>query len=312
MDGSTTPWFRGDPAELYRIDAEAAEELAGADPVMIVALDGYVDAGMGVELAVKELHRVLPRRPVVSFDTEALVDYRSRRPGLTLTSNSFTDYDAPHLVIERARDEAGTPFLLFTGPEPDLSWEKFAIAVRDVIDALGVRLTISLMAIPMGVPHTRPTGMSMHATSAELIPDATNWIGTVEVPGHATGVLEYRLGQAGKPAMGFAAHVPHYLTRTEYPETARSLIQAAADASGLLLPTSGLDEAAAAVQVQLAEQMDENGEVATVVHSLEKQYDSFVAASGHSLLSQSAPLPTADEIGAQFEAYLANQDHPEG
>src|SRR5690606_18441315 len=121
---------------------------------------------------------------------------------------------------------------------------------------------ISLMAIPMGVPHTRPTGMSAHATSPDLIPDATNWLGTVEVPGHATGVLEYRLGQAGRRALGFAAHVPHYLTRTEYPETARTLIQAAADASGLLLPTSGLDEAATKVQTQLAQQIAEHGEVA--------------------------------------------------
>ncbi len=311
MDGSTPPRFRGDPAELYDIDAEAAEELAGSSPVMIVALDGYVDAGSGVELAVKELRERLPHRTVVTFDADALVDYRSRRPGLTFESNSFTAYDTPNLVIERLRDETGTPFLLFTGPEPDLSWEKFAAAVAGIVDTFAIRLMISLMAIPMGVPHTRPTGMSTHATKPELIPDATNWIGTVEVPGHATGLLEYRLGEAGRAALGFAAHVPHYLTRTEYPETARTLIQAAADASGLLLPTSGLDESAAAVQAQLTEQMTEHSEVAEVVHALERQYDAFVSASGHSLLAQSAPLPTADELGAQFEAYLAKQDRPE-
>ncbi len=312
MDESGTPRFRGDPAELYWLDADAAAELSDVEPALIVALDGYVDAGAGVALAVRELRQALPHHPVVTFDADALVDYRSRRPSLTFESNSFTSYQAPELVIERLRDEAGTPFLLMSGPEPDLAWERFAVAVEQVVRALGVRLTISLMAIPMGVPHTRPTGMSAHATSPELIPDATNWLGTIEVPGHATGLLEYRLGQAGRSALGFAAHVPHYLTRTEYPETARTLIQAAADASGLLLPTSGLDEAAAKVQDQLAQQIAEHGDVADVVHSLEQQYDAFVSATGHSLLAQSAPLPTADELGAQFEAYLANREPPEG
>jgi hypothetical protein len=311
MNGPGPARFRGDPAELYVLDEEAAAELDGTAPALIVALDGYVDAGSGVQLAVGELRRTLPTHPVATFDADALVDYRSRRPSLTFESNAFTAYDTPKLVIERLRDEAGTPFLLMTGPEPDLSWEKFAAAVIDLVRRLGVRLTISLMAIPMGVPHTRPTGMSAHATSPDLIPDATNWIGTVQVPGHATGLLEYRLGEQGLPALGFAAHVPHYLTRSEYPETARTLIQAAADASGLLLPTSGLDESAAAVQAQLGEQIAEHGEVAEVVHALEKQYDAFVSASGHNLLAQSAPLPTADELGAQFEAYLANREKPE-
>ncbi|HET8591908.1 MAG TPA: PAC2 family protein [Nakamurella sp.] len=310
--GATGPRFRGDPAELYRVHADAAEELAGGQPVMLVALDGYVDAGSGVALAVRELLRALPHNPAVTFDADALVDYRSRRPTLTFSSNSFTEYGTPELVIHRMRDEAGVPFLLFSGPEPDLSWEKFVAAVGQVVDLLGVRLTISLMAIPMGVPHTRPTGMSAHATDPGLIPDATNWIGTVQVPGHATGLLEYRFGEAGRAALGFAAHVPHYLARTEYPETARTLIQAAADASGLLLPTSGLDEAAAGVQAQLAEQIAEHGEVAEVVQALERQYDAFVSATGQSLLAQSAPLPTADELGAQFEAYLANREPGDG
>lgn len=311
MDQTPSARFRGDPAELYRVDTEAAAELAGGAPVMIVALDGYIDAGSGVALAVKELRRVLPHHVVVRFDADSLIDYRSRRPSLTFSSNAFTQYDTPDLVIERLRDEEGNAFLLFTGPEPDLSWEKFTAAVQQVIDRLGVRLTITLSAIPMGVPHTRPTGMSAHATTPELIPDATNWIGTVQVPGHATGLLEYRLGEAGRPALGFAAHVPHYLTRTEYPETARTLIQAAADASGLLLPTAGLDDAATKVQTQLAQQMAEHSDVAEVVRELERQYDAFVSAAGHSLLADSTSLPTADELGAQFEAYLANQDRPD-
>ena len=56
--------------------------------------------------------------------------------------------------------------------------------------------------------------------------------------------------------------MPHYIARSEYPETARTLIQATSDATGLLLPTTGLDDAAATVREELAKQVAENSEVA--------------------------------------------------
>lgn len=301
----------GSPNGLYRLDASALEQVESEQPVLIVALDGYVDAGSAVTLAVGELLRTLPHTPLATFDVDALIDYRSRRPTLTFSANAFTAYRTPELLVHLMRDEAGVPFLLLSGPEPDLHWEAFVAAVGQIVDRAAVRLTVALMAIPMGVPHTRPTGMTAHATRPELVADTPSWLGTLEVPGHAAGLLEYRLGQAGRDAVGFAAHVPHYLARSEYPESARTLIQTAADASGLLLPTSGLDEAAAAVRTHLAEQMAEHGEIAEVVHALESQYDAFVSATGRTLLAQSAPLPTADELGAQFEAYLADREPPD-
>ena len=61
---------------------------------------------------------------------------------------------------------------------------------------------------------------------------------------------------------------------------------------------------------ELAKQVAENSEVAEIVRALEQQYDAFVSSTGRSLLAQSAPLPTADELGAQFEAFLADREGP--
>lgn len=300
----------GEPAELYELHLEVPELDELVEPVLVHALDGYVDAGAGVRLAVNELLERLPHVPVVTFDVDQLLDYRSRRPTLTFSRNTFTGYEDPQLQVHLVRDEAGTPFLLMTGPEPDLQWERFVAAVGQLVDRFDVRLTVGLMAIPMGVPHTRPAGMSRHATRPELLSAdeaEQEWIGTIEIPGHATGLLEYRFGQAGRDAIGFAAHVPHYVARSEYPETSRTLIQALADAAGLLLPTSGLDKHAESVRTALAKQVAENDEVAQVVQALEQQYDAFMAATGRTLLAQQTPLPTADELGAAFEAFLADR-----
>jgi hypothetical protein len=300
----------GEPGELYELHLEAPQIEDLVNPVLVHGLDGYVDAGSGVSLAVAQLLDKLENTVVATFDVDQLIDYRARRPTLTFSRNTFTDYDAPQLVIRAVVDEGGTTFLLLTGPEPDVQWERFAAAVGQIADRFAVRLTVGLMAIPMGVPHTRPTGMSAHATRPELIEAPQDWLGTMQVPGHASGLLEYRFGLAGRDAIGFAAHVPHYVARSDYPETARTLIQATADATGLLLPTAGLDAAAAAVQTQLATQLGENTEVAEMVQALEQQYDAFVSATGRGLLAQSAPLPTADELGAQFEAFLADRERP--
>jgi hypothetical protein len=300
----------GEPGELYELHLEAPQIEDLVNPVLVHGLDGYVDAGSGVSLAVAQLLDKLEHTVVATFDVDQLIDYRARRPTLTFSRNTFTDYDAPQLVIRAVVDEGGSTFLLLTGPEPDVQWERFAAAVGQIADRFAVRLTVGLMAIPMGVPHTRPTGMSAHATRPELIQAPQDWLGTMQVPGHASGLLEYRFGLAGRDAIGFAAHVPHYVARSDYPETARTLIQATADATGLLLPTAGLDAAAAAVQTQLATQLSENAEVAEMVQALEQQYDAFVSATGRGLLAQSAPLPTADELGAQFEAFLADRERP--
>jgi len=297
-----------EPGELYELHLEVPQLDELREPVLVHALDGYVDAGSGVRLAVDHLLSALDHTVVATFDTDALIDYRSRRPTFTFTRNRFTGYSEPKLVVHLVHDSAGQPFLLMTGPEPDVYWERFVSAVGQLVDRFAVRLTVGMLAIPMGVPHTRPTGMSHHSTRAGLLPDQPDWVGTVEVPGHASALLEYRFGQAGRDCIGFAAHVPHYLARTEYPETSRQLLQAVADATGLVLPTAALDESAAAVRAQLTEQLADNIQVAEVVKALEAQYDAFVSANGRGLLAESAPLPTADELGAQFEAFLADQD----
>lgn len=70
-----------------------------------------------------------------------------------------------------------------------------------------------------------------------------------------------------------------------------------------------LGEAAARVREQVNEHIAGNEEVQTVVHALERQYDTFVAAQEQqsSLLAGEADLPSGDEIGAEFEKFLAEQ-----
>ncbi len=294
-----------DPADLYvlRPDLPALEA-----PVLVQALDGFVDAGGGKRLAREHLLATHGGQPLATFDVDALLDYRARRPVMTFAEDHWADYDTPQLALHLAGDAEGTPFLVLSGPEPDVHWELFLAAVRQLVDSLGVRLTVGLNSIPMAVPHTRPLGIIAHASRPEMVAGHEKWVGTVQVPASAGHLLEYRLGQAGKDAAGFAVAVPHYLADTAYPPAALALLTSVAGLSGLSFDTAALEQSARDVREQVDAQVAASDEVLAVVTALEGQYDAYRSGSSRSLLAEmGGGLPTADELGDEFERFLADQ-----
>ncbi|WBB81544.1 PAC2 family protein [Micromonospora sp. WMMD882] len=298
-----------DPHELYQLIDDLPEL---GQPVLIQALTGFVDAGSATRLAREQLLGSLDATPIATFDVDQLFDYRSRRPTMTFVEDHWEQYDQPTLELHLLRDDDETPFLLLTGPEPDLQWERFVAAVSGLATRLDVRLTVGLNAIPMAVPHTRPTGVTAHATRRDLIAGYESWLQRVQVPGSVGHLLEYRLGQAGRDALGFAVHVPHYVAQTEYPAAAEVLLSSVSRSTGLLLPTDGLRSAAEVVRVEIDRQVAQTEDAATLVRALEEQYDAFARGRGERnlLAAESGPLPTADELGAELERFLAEQTRP--
>jgi hypothetical protein len=293
-----------DPSELFELDPDRPEV---GRPVLVQALDGFIDAGGAKRLAREHLLSSFESQVVATFDVDQLLDYRARRPAMLFVEDHWESYDDPQLAIHLLHDAVGTPFLVLAGPEPDVQWERFTAAVRMIVDRLGVRITIGLNAIPMGVPHTRPTGVIAHGSRKELVAGYEPWVNAVQVPGTAGHLIEYRLGQAGYDALGFAVHVPHYVAQAEYPAAAAALLAEVSKASGLSLPLDALLEAAETTRAAIDEQVADAPEVAAVVQALENQYDAFIAGRDSSLLLEHADLPTADELGAELERFLAEQ-----
>jgi predicted ATP-grasp superfamily ATP-dependent carboligase len=292
------------PADLYEV-GPAAPEPAG-DLVMLYYLDGFIDAGAAGRLLTAHLLSSLEHEQIARFDIDSLLDYRSRRPIMTFAKDHWDDYDAPELAVSLLRDAEGTPFLLLTGLEPDREWEAFTAAVLKLSADLGVRLSVSFHGIPMGVPHTRQLGVTAHATQPGLIDGYRAILDKLQVPGSAAALLEYRLGAAGREAVGFAVHVPHYLAQAAYPAAAATLLDSVQRATGLVLPADSLREAAHRTNLEIARQVEGSAEVAEVVQALEQQYDAFTA-DRESLLAGEEQVPSAEELGAEFERFLAEQ-----
>ncbi|WP_167114041.1 proteasome assembly chaperone family protein [Amycolatopsis viridis] len=299
-----------DPTDLYEVDSELPE-LSGA--VLLHQLDGFMDAGQAGALVSEHLRSNWDNRVVARFDVDRLLDYRARRPVMTFDTDHWASYDTPELAVRLFHDEAGTPFLLLSGPEPDGLWERYAAAVRSLVERWDLRMTVSFHGIPMGAPHTRPLGVTAHATRRDLIGDYEPVLNRLEVPGSALNLTEYRLGRAGHDAVGFAAHVPHYLAQSRYPAAALTVLGSITRLAGLSLPDEALRAASRRTDAEIARQVAESDEVAEVVHALERQYDLFVEAMDgkKTLLADEGSMPTAEELGAEFERFLAEQDRRE-
>ncbi|RKT77155.1 PAC2 family protein [Terracoccus luteus] len=301
-----------DPTDLFRFETDTAPDGAPSSiadlraSVLVVALGGFIDAGNTQKLVSEHLLATHESRVIASFDVDQVLDYRGRRPVMTFDRDHWSSYDDPSLLLHRVLDKEGTPFLLLVGPEPDYQWARMVEATTTLVGALGVDLTVNLHGIPMAVPHTRPLGVTAHGTSPRLVTANDHAFGTVQVPGSFSSLLEYRLGEAGRDAIGFAVHVPHYLGQTEFADAALLGLERISAATGLSLDLTALAATAGLNRAEIARQMQESDEITAVVHALEQQYDTFVEGrkQRNLLATDLSELPSADEIGAELEAFL--------
>ena len=283
--------------------------------ILVHSLSGFLDAGRAADIASHQLMSGTSRL-IATINPDSVLDYRARRPAMTYIVDHFAAIDVPQIAIHELTDDGGRVFYLLTGPEPDYRWQSFADAVVEVVERLGITMTVGLAGVPWPTPHTRPLGVTLHGTERDLLDDEPAVLGTIEVPGHMGGMIELHLSEVGRSAMGISAHVPHYLAQVEYPRAAISLLQALSRITGLEISTDDLRVRAEKAEAEVADQVGQSEEFASVLAALELQYDQMSAmrAAAASRVRDFMPdgdIPSGDEIAAQVEQFLARMDDQE-
>ncbi|OYO20341.1 PAC2 family protein [Enemella evansiae] len=291
-----------DPRLLYQFDPALWESMRGTRPVLLHLLDGYIDAGQVGRTLVEQLMATCESEVLVEFDVDQLHDYRSRRPLMVFDTNRWTSAETFQLALYKMTAPNGKVFVLLAGPEPDTQWMRALAAVTGLAQRLDVRLAVTAHGIPMGVPHTRPSLITAYASSERLIDeDNPVWVGRVELPGSFGAMLQLRLGEFGTDALGLAVNVPHYLAQAPFPQATIAALERINAATGLDLPLDGLAERRATNLAEINTEMQASDEVQEVVGQLEQQYDEARQRTDRR-------VPSADEIGAELERFLAERD----
>jgi hypothetical protein len=294
-------------AELEDVQERTGE----GGPVMIDALRGFVDAGRLSEIVSDFLLREFEATRVATFNPDEVFDYSVSRPMAMFDVDKWTDYEPPFLAIDYLLDENGTGFFLLHGAEPNLKWQAIVDSLMEFNSRFGVGNVLHFHGIPMAVPHTRALGFTAHATRAGLIDEFSSFHGTVGVPAGVPQLLEIRRGELGLDAQGFAIHIPQYLSGMPYPTAAAFALNQLEDVTGLKLKSAVLEELSRELTTTINSQLSENEQIARTVEMMEERYDEFTGQFGTpGRMPQSSdgkPLPTADEIAAEFEKFLENQ-----
>jgi PAC2 family len=294
-----------DPAGLYTLSSDVTDVPTGLP--LVAGLTGFADAGGAVSLFTSNLTNTLETRPIATFENDALLDYRARRPTIYFEQDHLTNYRPPSLALYLATDEIGQQFLLLSGYEPDFQWERFTAAVVGLVERFQAKSTTWVHAIPMPVPHTRPIGVTVSGNRSDLIETFSVWKPHTQVLANTLHLVEYRLQELNHPVAGFVLLIPHYLSDTEFPDSAFKALESVSSATGLIFATTELRDEGREFVEKIDKQVEGNPELARLVGTLEERHDAYMAGNPmrSPLIDEDGELPTADEIAAELEIFLA-------
>ena len=264
------------------------------DPLVVVAFEGWNDAGDAATGALEHLELIWNAEPLAALDPEDYYDFQVNRPTVSLVGGISRRIEWPTTRISVARPpDSDRDVVLIRGIEPNMRWRGFCDELIAILAELDVSIVVSLGALLADTPHTRPTPVSGSAYDAE---SAANWgveTSRYEGPTGILGVFADACVQAGLPAVSFWAAVPHYVSQPPSPRATVALLTRVEEVLEVTVPLGTLPQQADEWVKTVDEMAGEDDEVVEYVRSLEER-------ATQSDLSQA----NGDQIAKEFERYL--------
>ena len=274
-------------------------------PVMVVMLTGWIDASGAAAAAMSTVQDEWAVRPLATFDGDTFIDYRARRPTMELREGVNVRLVWADIELHVGQDSEGHDVLTLSGPEPDSQWRKFADVASTLAVELGVQQMVALGAYPFATPHTRDPRLSSSSPSADVVANVPYLKNSVDVPAGMGAVLEHAFTEKGMPALGIWAQVPHYVSAMSYPAATLALLTGLHDVAGLVVDAAAIRQETIIQRQRLDQLVASNDEHRSMVNQLEELYDQ---AQQQTDLLGTGDIPTGDELAAEFERFLRDQD----
>lgn len=286
--------------ELLRFDGPLDDTLV--EPVVVLALDGWTDAGRAGSLAAEAVREQWHGERIGAFTADALYDYRDRRPILTIDDGLLGDPVWPSLTVWQLHPRGSdATVVLIAGAEPDLGWQQLCADAVELVRLTGARRYVGLGAVPAPVPHTRLPRIITTASDEATLERYGRRHERLTVPASCQVVVETALRDAGLTTLGLWARIPHYVAG-DYPAGAHALLRHLADILEADVDLSELLAHADAHRQRLDLAAASSEEILTHIQQLERVYDDDIADDGGW-----GPLPSGDEIAAEFERFLRRE-----
>jgi proteasome assembly chaperone (PAC2) family protein len=242
---------------------------------MLVAFEGWNDAGDAASGAVRYLIDRYDAELVAEIDPEDFFDFTSTRPQAELGDDGVRRIRWPTTEVYAATlpGDAGDA-LLVVGTEPQLRWRTFCAQITGLAEEANCRLVVLLGALVAEVPHSRPVPVVGTVSDPALQAELGLQPSSYEGPTGVVGVLSAACREAGLSAASLWAAVPTYVPTAPSPKAALALLERTSEVLGMWVPTTDLEIAAAAYERQVSELVQEDEETSDYVTQLEERVDS--------------------------------------
>ena len=277
------------------------------DPVMVVMLSGWIDAGGAAYAAVEAIENESGATPIAYLDDDLFIDFRARRPTMELREGLNSVLNWERITLAAGHDQTGRDIVLLTGPEPDMAWHRFTRTIGELAAELGIRQMAHLGAYPFATPHSRPARLSVSSPSQDVLSKVHFLRSSIDVPAGVAASLEQDFHERGIPSLGIWAQVPHYVSAMAYPAASMALLEGLREATGIVIDAAQLRSDVIAQSLRIDSLIAGNQDHAKMIEQLEQLYDSsdneVSVENGGPLLE----MRSGDELAAELEEYLRDQ-----
>lgn len=284
--------------------------------LLVVAFEGWNDAGEAASGAVRSLKEQLDVYPIAEVDPEDYFDYQFNRPVVaydddgnrSLTWPSVTIYgpSRPNSVrpesiaadaeLQLSANNQSNIYLLL-GTEPSRSWKAFTRDILETVVDNGITSIVFLGAMLADVPHTRPisvfTSSENPGVRTALDIERSNYEGPVGI----LSVLGQAAESAGITTMSIWASVPHYVHNGPSPKATLAIIDKLEEIVDVVIPRGDLVSEATDWETGIDALAGEDDDMSSYIEQLERARDTV-----------DSPEASGEAIAQEFEKYLRRGD----
>jgi hypothetical protein len=287
--------------------------------ILVVAFEGWNDAGDAASNAVRTLEEQLELSPIMSIDPEDYFDYQFNRPtvsldddgarvlewpGVSLYGPAGADTASTSLVPGLAGDaeidvtgaNGGNVYLLI-GSEPSRGWKTFVTEILEAVEANGITSIVFLGAMLADVPHTRPISVFVSSENPAVRHALSIERSSYEGPVGILSVLGEAAERAGIPTLSIWASVPHYVHNAPSPKATLAIIDKLEEVIDVVIPRGDLVDEAAAWETGIDALASDDDDMTSYIEQLEQARDTV-----------DSPEASGEAIAHEFEKYLRRED----
>jgi predicted ATP-grasp superfamily ATP-dependent carboligase len=241
------------------------------DPLLVLAFEGWNDAGESASTAVRYLAAQTGAAPLAEIDGEDFFDFTVRRPIIRVEEGVVEHLEWPTCRFLYAEAGDAQELVIGAAIEPHLHWRRYTEQILEIVNELGVRRAVLLGAYLADVLYSRPVGITAVASHADLLDRHSLEATRYEGPTGMVGLLGYELRVRGVETLALWAGLPHYINVSPNPRGALALLERAAPLIDVKLDLEPLAASARDCEQRMSQMVSADPELAEYVRELKRR-----------------------------------------